>query len=521
MPTDTNVSEKNLDVPPLVRLSAAFLLASAMFGVAAIVAFGTYGRNTPYGWGFAVFAGITLGAWFLGRSQGEKLPPDQYSRQRTMLGINAVSTVLLFLVLLVGVNYIATRRHKTFDLTKTGVNSLAPQSYTAIDKLPSPVQITYVYMNTLFSQSREPNPQNRSLLEIYQNYSDKVHVTFVDAAKKPSVVKDLKLTTFSPGSPQVLVELSKDGKPVESSRQILTNIDEQNITSALMKVTDSKPKKAYLLTGHGEANINALGGLKAALEAQNYQVDSLSFQKIGASVPPDASVIIVPGPRADLSEGEFKLLTGYLGGKGHLVLFWGPEQAPSPKWTALVKSLGLTVKDGVVADVQQAFQDPTNPVGALGDASAHPLLRGVSANTVFPETRPMTKEATPPAGVTVTPLFETSTQSGEVSGQQFKPGGPYVLAAAVEKGSARAVVVANDRFATNDYLALGGNQSFLQAAVNWCAGNDALVSIPPKPPVNDTLTMPDATARFVALFSLLVLPFGILALGTFVWWRRR
>jgi ABC-type uncharacterized transport system involved in gliding motility auxiliary subunit len=61
----------------------------------------------------------------------------------------------------------------------------------------------------------------------------------------------------------------------------------------------------------------------------------------------------------------------------------------------------------------------------------------------------------------------------------------------------------------------------LLSSVNWAVGNDALVSIPPKEPVSATLQMPDATARFATLLSLLVLPVLSLGIGAAVWWKRR
>jgi len=52
-------------------------------------------------------------------------------------------------------------------------------------------------------------------------------------------------------------------------------------------------------------------------------------------------------------------------------------------------------------------------------------------------------------------------------------------------------------------------------------GNDALVSIPPKPPVTNTIEMTDVERAFVVLFSLFALPVFILIVGTVVWWKRR
>jgi ABC-type uncharacterized transport system involved in gliding motility auxiliary subunit len=85
----------------------------------------------------------------------------------------------------------------------------------------------------------------------------------------------------------------------------------------------------------------------------------------------------------------------------------------------------------------------------------------------------------------------------------------------------RAVVVSNAAFAADQSFNLFGNSSFLIAAINWVAGNDALISIPPKPPITNTIEMNDTTRAFVVLVCLFAVPVLVLMVGTVVWWKRR
>jgi ABC-type uncharacterized transport system involved in gliding motility auxiliary subunit len=111
-----------------------------------------------------------------------------------------------------------------------------------------------------------------------------------------------------------------------------------------------------------------------------------------------------------------------------------------------------------------------------------------------------------------------------------------VLAAAAERttpgaagggstGGGRAVIMGNADFASDQVLQVfgqaSGNMSFFLAAVNWTVGNEALVSIPPKPPVTNTITLSPDTGRFVALLSLFALPLLVIIVGGVVWWKRR
>ncbi|MDQ3814378.1 MAG: GldG family protein, partial [Armatimonadota bacterium] len=537
------------EISVLARWAGALLVAAAFFAVAAVVAFGSFGRSNVWGWGFVVAGLLALGGWFVGRRQQEHLSPDQYARQRALLGVNAFTSVLLLLVLLVGVNYIAARRHKTFDLTSNKANSIAEQSSKILDQLSGPVKMTYAFAG------REPDPKDVALLSAYKNASDKVRVEYVNAFKEPGKLRELNLNSFS-GQPLLVLQLDESGKPdpkkpadfskLTANRQEVTVIDEQNITSALYKLKDPKQRVLYFLSGHGEVSPTAfgsarsLGQAKTALEGQNYKFETLSLAGPKSQVPTAAAAVIALSPQVDLAPNEEKTLKDYIAGKGRLMLLLDVTRAPLPRWNSIVKALGIEVAGGLVEDDRQAYQNPQLPVGVVGESTRHELLRGVDAGTfvVFPGAIALRKAASAPPGLTVTPIFETSAESRSrpVSAGQKSQDGPFVLAAVVEAAAppampgmpppppangVRAVVVGNGLFASDQFYPLFGNGSFFLAAVNWTVGSDVLVSIPPKPPVTNRVDLMPPQVRFVTLFSLFALPLTVLILGGIVWWRRR
>jgi hypothetical protein len=537
-------------VPLLARWAGALLIAAALFAVAAVMAFGSVGRQSVWGWAFAVLSLLTLAGWLVGRRQGEHLLRDKYARQRTLVGANALTSVLLFAVLLVGVNYIAARRHKTLDLTSNRINSLADQTYKALEQLPGPVTMTYV-----FTEER-PNPMAQSLLNAYKNASDKVQVEYLNATINRAQLRELNLTSFT-GQPMLLVEL--EGKqnnaakkagvatPPTAARQEVTAVDEQGVTSALLKLNNPQARVVYFLGGHGETSPWDFSGsrtmmqAKAALEAQNYTTKKLSLTGPKAAVPADAAALIIAGPQTDLLAPEEKNLKDYIAGKGRLVLLLSPANGVHPRWKNVASALGMQMTDGVVVDFQRFYDSPATVIGAVDDVTRHPVLRGVppNVNIVFPGSAPLRKSNTTPAGLTITPLLESSVQSLDRLPQRGSAvraqNGPFVLAAAVERGTPaaasaessgrRAVIVSNADFASDQVLQVfgqaSGNLSFFLATVNWTVGNEALVSIPPKPPVTNTITLSPETGRFVALLVLFALPLGVLIIGGVVWWKRR
>lgn len=497
-------------LPMLARLAGAFLLASGFFALAALVAFGTYGQQTPAGYAFALGGFLSLAAWLMGRAQSRKwhksAPRDRFSRQRTLLGFNAVASVALLGTVLIGANYLATRRHKTFDLTQNRINSLSDQTLQILAKLPAPLRLTYFYA------SRQIDPSAQSLLDAYARASDKVRVESVSALREPSRVPP----SFN-GAPLLVAQLERDGKA--APKQEVSVADEQNLSSALLKLLEPKARTLYFLSGHGEVAPTQIPELQSALETQNYNLKTLSLLSNGAKIPADAAALVIMAPQVDLGAREAQILSAYFAQKGRLIFLLSPARQKLPRFEALLKSWSAIVGSGAVFDDQQAYQSPQLPVGVRGDGTRHPILRGVAGDVVFPGAVPLRAA---PNAQGFTPLFQSSNNSQAVLPDgKSAARGPFVLAAAIERGQSRAVISSSASLATAEGLRLFGNQSFVLSSVNWAVGNDALVSIPPKTPLSTTLQMPDATARFAAIFSVVVLPLLALAIGAAVWWKRR
>lgn len=538
-----NTAPKNKDPKNKEKLLAPFagalLIAAAFFGLAALVGFGSEGNKSEWGWGFAVLGVIALAGWFFSRRKTASAPGDEFSRQRTMLGVNSVVSTLLLLILLVGINYIASRRHKVFDLTSNRINSLSDQTTKALGQLKKPVTLRYIWAPSEVMRQVDPNAQ--AILTAYKSASDNIKVEYLNAVQDPLKLQSLNLSTFT-GQPLLLIS-DTDATPSTNDaktrpvRQEVSVVDEQNITSALLKIADPKPRVLYFLSGHGEMSPLQTGqgarlnGARRALEAQNYTLKNLSLIGGKSQIPTDAAAVVAMSPQADLGEGEAAKLKKYLAVKGRLLLFLDPPRTPIMRWKQLVAGLNIQLLDGIILefDKDKMYSTPQYIIGELGDTARHPLLRGVNASVVFPGSSPLRIAAASAAtaAITATPLFETTPISRSVmQGTILREGttGPFVIAAAVERTAGqpmRAVVAGNAVFATDAAFNQFGNAGFFLSSINWVVGNDTLVSIPPKPPVTNTLEANDVTRRFAILFSLVALPLGVLLLGTMVWWKRR
>ena len=85
----------------------------------------------------------------------------------------------------------------------------------------------------------------------------------------------------------------------------------------------------------------------------------------------------------------------------------------------------------------------------------------------------------------------------------------------------RMVVVGDSDFATNSQLQNMPNATLLSNILNWLVEREVLVGIPPKQPEQVRLSLSQSELRRIAGLVLAGLPALALALGVFIYFRRR
>jgi gliding motility-associatede transport system auxiliary component len=110
--------------------------------------------------------------------------------------------------------------------------------------------------------------------------------------------------------------------------------------------------------------------------------------------------------------------------------------------------------------------------------------------------------------------------------------GPFVLGYAAEltagSGNAkptRFIVIGNTSFATNQVVQnqdSAGNIQLIENVINWLAGQEQLIAIPPKQagtyPLNANTNL---DVQFILFSNVALIPAAILLIGALIWWRRR
>ncbi len=441
--------------------------------------------------------------------------------RKTRLGLAVHHWVFIVLLVVLAALLLAVSRayHTSWDLSQNARNSLSPGSVAFLGKLAGPVRIT-----AYAAPDSDVGRSIRDFLTPYQRVKRDIVLRFVDPNEEPQLARAAGI--------QMEGELVVEYGP---RSEHLTTFNESSLTNLLMRLARQKERLVMYLDGHGERKLDGpanhdLGEFGSQLSRRGFRVAPLRLS-LAQDVPANAAVLVIAGPRVDLLPAEVATLRAWLDRGGNLLWLLDPE--PLHGLQPLAEALGLVLSPGVVVDpaAQNLNASATMAIGA--SYAQHPLIGQLDLITVFPTARALAV-AENHGDWRATPLVEAAprgwVETGPLDGPlAFDKGrdtpGPVTVAMALERSrdgrSQRVVVVGSGAFLSNQFLGNGGNLDLGINMINWLAGDEALITIQPRP-TRDAEPRLDRTATtLIAVGFLLVLPLGLLGAGGLIWWRRR
>jgi len=493
-------------------LSLIGWLGTAMVFVAVAIRFGYPAKEQwayYLAWGGLVCVlAYTLGQW----REIAKVFARRQARYGTLMGVS----ILVVLGILVAINYIGSKQNKRWDLTANKQFSLSDQSRNVVAKLDSPMQVQ------VFAQ--EPQfPRYQERMKEYEYASSKISTEYIDPEKKPSVAKQNNIDRM----PTIVFNYKGRSERVNAD-------GEQDLTNAIIKVVSGQQRKVYFTQGHGERDTTSserdgYNTIASALGRENYGVEKLTIAQQG-SVPDDASVLVVAGPRTDFFAPEVEALKKYLDKQGKVLLELDPpDKLDSPPLTnliALAHDWGIQVGNNIVVDVSGMGR-------LIGTDEASPVSGGVNGHVAqsFIETGPRSWAETDLKSLMTTGAVSLDESKGDKKGPI--PLGSAVSAAATPatppkpgepdapKPETRVAVIGDSDFAANGTLGVPGNRDLFMNTIGWLSQQDNLISIRPKDADDRRITLTATQESNIFWLSLLIIPGFIFGAGVMTWFKRR
>jgi len=479
-----------------------FVVANVLFGIFALVAYLASARES------------------LGTFLGER---------STKFGANAAIYSLLFVGSLLMLNFLGARHFKRFDTTEAGVYSLSPLSAKYVKELDNDLELM-AFVET------GKDPAIEELFKSYAQESTHVKTQVIDPDKSPDLAQRYNITAY--GTVRV-------GYGDQST--LVSKVDEESITNAIIKVTHSTKKTLCLVEGHGEPdagdneNPKAYGGFRTALESENYTTKSVLLAS-QEKVPDECNLLIVPPPMKPYLEPELKLVRSYLQGGGRAVFLLAAQRGA--ELVPILADYGIHVGNDIVVDqVLRLFQGPALGVEPIAqNYGAHPITEGFTQRTIFPFVRSVDAASEKNAGANVVSIVKTSPSSWAESDLDalFKKGqatldektdrkGPISIAVAAtvttkkddKDVQSRLVAFGSGDFVDNKFLNNLYNRDLMLNAINWTVGEDKQISIRPRAIRASRVALTSEQVTRIFYLSVLIMPELLLLIGIAVWNRRR
>src|SRR3989441_1705287 len=368
--------------------------------------------------------------------------------------LNVLASCLALLALVAMVNYLASRHFLRFQWMADERYRLSPMTLKLLETRTNQVKVI------VFFDPDEPLYASvKGLINEYQLACPKLDVEYVNYLLLTGRANWIKTQYQLSDADKDLVIFDCNGKKRIVRTRELSDYDlqgifagkearrtsfkgEQYFTSAILRVTDPKPFKAYSLQCHGEhdpaSEDEQSGYLKFArvLEDNCIVIEPLSL--LTNNVPADCQLLIIAGPRHTLAPDELERIESYLnhgGGRAFILLLNpGIERVKRSGLEKVLANWGVAVGDGLVTDGAQAKagQDNVLYVGNFGQHDIVRPLAGSRLGLVVPHAVRRQPGASRAADTAKVVELAFTTERGREAG---RASGAVPLMVAVEKGS--------------------------------------------------------------------------------------
>jgi ABC-type uncharacterized transport system involved in gliding motility auxiliary subunit len=456
-----------------------------------------------------------------------------FSKRSSKLGTNTTVLALSVIAILIVLNYLGYQYHKRFDLTTEKLFTLSDQTTKVVRGLQQDVDIVLI--------SKKPDQTLDDIMREYKSLSPHIRFQVVDPQEKPEIAKQYGAKRLD----ELVVASGNRTEHLDPTYGMggqTPDTSEQDITTAVLKVTRNKVKTVCFVEGHGESTLDDQGEhgyskAAAGLKREGFSTKSVNLVQEGG-VPSDCDVVVIAGPQQGFFPAEVDSIQRYLNEGGKAMILADPEI--DAQLDAVYAAWNINLGKNVVVDASGLGElVGTGPAAPLVvDYGESPITKNFGRTmTIFPMARTVSiadKSKPEPSDVELLKTSKASfTIPGLSSGQRevrFDPKtdtpGPLSLGVAATKetpkgGQARLVVIGNSAFAANPWIGVQKNGDLFFNAIDWLSQDENLISIRPKTATNRSVTLTNAQSAIYKWIDLGLLPGIVIFAGVAIWWKRR
>jgi len=475
----------------------------------------------------------------------ERLSRGRADYKRLRVGTLVVGVLVLVL------NLLGSHVRGRLDLTRGNLYTLAPGTKQVLgglsdvvrvklfvsSDLPSEVQLQLRDVRDLLSDLRHASDGKLQVTELHPDESDDARAQASSYGIQPVQFNVMRNDEFQVKRGYYgLALLYANKKRVIPIIRHPENLERDLVSHIYSLTTKDRPAIGFA-TGFGAKAVGTYSAMRSDVESR-YNVRDIRLDSDTAShLSPDSlKVLVVAGPTQPLDSAAVQRVETYVDQGGSALLLLNPVlmdsrqpvvRAVKTGLNPMLEKFGVRMDSNMVEDPASSERVSMGSQGLFNVVSPYPLWPVVHPAGNSPITRNLTRLFLAWPGhlqildsANVQPLWQTTKAAGVRSpdlsimpDQDFRvPSGQrgvrtVAVAVTPPKGSkaGRLVVVANEAFLEDQFMKNNpGSQSFVLNAIDWLAGNDALISIRSKDRTPPPLTFSSSVSRNLLKWGNLV-----------------
>lgn len=376
------------------------------------------------------------------KPEKEKRP---FNKKKLKYGTLATVITVFFIAFVVVVNLIAgvitEKKDIKLDLTSEKYYEVSQDTIDYVKGIKNDVEIAVMAKESNFETGSTYMKMVLETLEKYKQYSDHIKVNFYDVASNPDVVTKYSANYNGEISEGDIVVAASDRVKVMSvndlfniqsdyygSSSIKSYKGEQELTSAIMSVTDANPQRvAFISKYNGSAiyhsdNAYSISALYNLMDKNGYEVSEVDIMTDELS-PDDYNIVVLPAPVNDLSEDNIKKLEDFLYNNGELdrdlIYIADVLQYSTPNINDFLEVWGIEVGGSIVYEsdknksqyVTTMKGQLSAPIAEMADETYSEGLSNTKLPIIAPLARPVNLLFDANVDRTTTALLTTSDTS--------------------------------------------------------------------------------------------------------------
>lgn len=493
----------------------------------------------------------------------------------------AVLAGIIILNVLVGA--LSKRFVLEFDMSAEKENSMSEENIDYLKNLDAEVQITVCatpedyeggymsyYAQNLYgvtSDATDYYKQTIKLLDKYPAYNDKISLRYIDTQDSKFTEISSKYSNEKLSYGDIIVSCTKNGSERYkivgfsdvynlsedstyaaygyTTSTVGGNNVETAVTSAIAYVTSNKTKKAALITGHSKNDYTA--DYQTLLKENNYEITVISDSMIG-SISDEYDAVIIAAPTADFLGAELDALSAFLENDGKLgkgLIFFADASAPYlTNLYDFLQQWGIAVGEGILFETNSQNYMPDDPMtmGTYPTSSDNDITSGMNL-CITGYNVPITAAFESEGNITVTSLMSTpesvvaapvgTTASWTGADDYTKQSYSSVIQAEMSdydddnnEISSYVLAFSSIEFIQSEYneqSAVANKNITLAAAERAVGAENTGISFISKTITNESYSdsVTDLSAGIIRILFMFILPIACIALGIYIFIRRK